>query len=96
MKPEDRIKQYQKALDFYKKYPNGIGIPKGSSYIGVCFHGICDLIKAYDEGERLPELSAIRPNDPTLFWWAESPAGVKTRIKKLNLMIKMAKAKIGK
>ena len=89
MKPADRIKQYQKALDFYEKYPTGKRIEIG-------FLGICDIVYRDKKGKdipklNLPELEAVEPASHGLFWWAESPSGVKTRIKKLKIMIKEAK-----
>lgn len=90
MNKKDRIKQYQKALNFYKRRPNGEAMS-----IAISFFGLCDVFTIRkpkcDKLHELKEFYALEPKNHGLFWWADSKHGVKTRIKKLKLMIKMAK-----
>jgi len=99
MTPKNRIKQYQRALNYYKKYPSGRGFLNVINENGHYFMGICDIVYRDKDGEplkgldefKLPELDAVNPNRAGLFWWVQTTSGVKTRIKKLESMIEMAK-----
>ena len=87
MKQEDRINRYKEIIEWYKGRPDGLEWSDLSEK--KIFIGICDLLDGNKED--FPELSKTKPNNYGLFWWPQSKGGVKTRIKKLNIMIEMAK-----
>lgn len=92
MTPKQRIARYEIALEFYKENPTG----KKKRRLSTSFLGLCDLIR-YSQGDSVQyprmfdELMSVEPKNHGMFWWEMSRGGVKTRIKKLNLMIKTAK-----
>jgi len=86
MTPKQRIIEYKSTLEFYKSHPDGRAHPGELSFYGICDH-------MTETGESYPELQAVKPKrtfNYLDYWWAKTRIGVRTRIKKLNIMIEMA------